>query len=200
MDGPTLALSLLAASLTALVLYAAYVYNKLVGLSLLVKNALSQIDVQLSRRHNLIPNLVAVTQGYLAHERGVLESVTRARAEASRLLASRPEYDDAVGVTALSSAETELTASLARLLVVMEAYPELKGAQHTGRLMEELASAENRVAFARQHYNDSAMRYNTLRESFPAMFVAGAFGFTGAAYLEFADRSIEIPFDVGLNE
>lgn len=196
MDGPTLALALLAALLLALAFYTAYAYNRFVALRQRVENALSQIDIQLTRRHNLIPNLVATVQGYLSHERGLLEEVAHARAEASRLLVGLPGWDDAAGVIALGHAESALTASLSQFVGVVEAYPELKGAEHTGRLMEELVSAENRIAFARQHYNDSAMQYNAVCESFPALLVAGMLGFSKAAYLEFAERSVAAPLEV----
>lgn len=198
MDGPTLALALLAASIVVLAVYTAYAYNRLVSLRQRVENALSQIDIQLTRRHNLIPNLVATVRGYLAHERGLLEDLTHARAEASRLLIGLPGCEDAAGVAALGTAESTLTAWLAQLVGVVEAYPELKGAQQTGRLMEELASAENRTAFARQHYNDAAMRYNATCESFPALLVARTFGFSKTAYLEFTERSIAAPVEVSL--
>ncbi|QJT11043.1 LemA family protein [Oceanidesulfovibrio marinus] len=198
MDGPTLALTLVAATLTALAVYAVLAYNRLVALRQRLENAFSQIDVQLVRRHDLIPNLVAAVQGYLTHERELLQEVAQARADASRLLAGWPDHADAEGAGAVGLAESALTAALSRLIGVVEAYPELKAAEQTGRLMEELASTENRVAFARQHFNDSAMLYNSMRESFPTLLVAGSLGFSRAAYLEFADRSIDRPIDVAL--
>lgn len=198
MDGTALALALVAATLTALAVYAVFAYNRLVALRQRLENAFSQIDVQLVRRHDLIPNLVATVQGYLTHERELLQEVAQARADASRLLAGWPGHADADGAGAVSLAESALTAALSRLIAVVEAYPELKAAEQTGRLMEELASTENRVAFARQHFNDSAMLYNSTRESFPTLLVAGPLGFDRAAYLEFADRSIAQPVHVAL--
>ncbi len=151
-----------------LAFYLVSVYNGLIGKRNRVRNAWSQIDVQLKRRHDLIPNLINAVKGYLAHERGVLESVTRARAEA---IAAGND------VPARAAAEGELTRTVRSLFAVAEAYPDLKGNQNMLALQEELSSTENRVAFSRQHYNDSVMAYNTARETLPASLFAPALGF-----------------------
>jgi LemA protein len=153
-------------------------YNRLVALKNRFKNAFAQIDVQLKRRYDLIPNLVETAKGYIKHERGTLEAVVAARnaaATANTRAAAAP--GDASAMKELSSAETALTANLGRLFAVAEAYPDLKANQTMARLMEELTSTENKVAFARQAYNDAVMAYNTQRETFPTNIVAGPFNF-----------------------
>src|SRR5579875_1581971 len=160
-------------------------YNQLVTLRNRYKNAYAQIDVQLKRRYDLIPNLVEVAKGYLKHERETLEAVTQARNlayAASQAAAANP--GDANAMKNLVSAETGLAGTLSRLMMVAEAYPDLKANQNMMQLSEELTSTENRVAFARQAYNDSVMSYNNRREVFPAVVFAGMFGFTPAAPLE----------------
>ena len=160
-------------------------YNKLVTLRNRFKNAFSQIDVQLKRRYDLIPNLVETAKGYLQHERGTLEAVISARnvaAAATVKAASNP--GDATAMRELATAETALTGSLGRFFALAEAYPNLKADQTMARLMEELTSTENKIAFARQAYNDSVMTYNTAREQFPSVLIAGAFGFTPAELFE----------------
>jgi LemA protein len=157
------------------------IYNRLVTLRNRFKNAFSQIDVQLKRRYDLIPNLVETAKGYLKHERETLEAVIAARntaVSAGARAAANP--GDVSSMKQLSSAETALTASLGRLLAVSEAYPDLKANQNMLRLMEELTSTENKVAFARQAYNDSVMEYNTSRETFPNNVVSGMFNFAPA--------------------
>ena len=154
------------------------VYNRLVALRNRFKNAFAQIDVQLKRRYDLIPNLVETAKGYIKHERGTLEAVVAARnaaASANTRAAAAP--GDAAAMKELSGAETALTATLGRLFAVAEAYPDLKANQTMARLMEELTSTENKVAFARQAYNDAVMSYNTQRETFPTNLVAGPFNF-----------------------
>lgn len=154
------------------------VYNRLVTLRNRFKNAFSQIDVQLKRRYDLIPNLVETAKGYLKHERETLEAVIAARnvaASAGARAAANP--GDAAAMKQLSQAETGLTATLGRLFAVAEAYPDLKANQNMLRLMEELTSTENKVAFARQAYNDSVLDYNNNREVFPNNIVAGMFNF-----------------------
>ena len=172
------------AILVGLVVLAA-IYNRLVRLRQRYVNSFAQIDVQLKRRYDLIPNLVETAKGYLAHERQTLEAVTEARngalAAATRA-ASNPRDGDAV--RAAATAETAVARSLDRLIALAEAYPQLKADQTMSRLMEELVSTENRVAFARQAFNDAAMRYNTAREIFPAVLLAGGFGFRPAALFE----------------
>jgi LemA protein len=156
-------------------------YNRLVALRNRFKNAYAQIDVQLKRRYDLIPNLVETAKGYIKHERGTLEAVVAARnaASAANVLAAQ-NPGDASAMKQLSGAETALTSSLGRLFAVAEAYPDLKANTTMMTLMEELTSTENKVAFARQAYNDSVMAYNTLRETFPTNMIAGPFNFAPA--------------------
>jgi LemA protein len=164
----------------------------LVALRNRFKNAFSQIDVQLKRRYDLIPNLVEAVKGYLGHERQTLEAVTRARGEAvsaeSRAAAAP---GDPAAMQALARAEGALGGALGRLLAVFESYPDLKANQNVLGLQEELASTENRIAFARQAYNDSVMAYNTRRESFPDVVLAGMFGFAPAELLQVTESAEE---------
>jgi LemA protein len=157
------------------------IYNRLVGLRNRFKNAFAQIEVQLKRRYDLIPNLVETAKGYLKHERQTLEAVIAARntaAAANTRAAQDP--GNAGAVKALGGAESALAGTLSRLFAVAEAYPDLKANQTMAGLMEELTSTENKVSFARQAYNDSVMTYNTARETFPSNLVAGAFNFDAA--------------------
>jgi len=159
-------------------LYAIGVYNGLVALRNRFKNAYAQIDVQLKRRYDLIPNLVETAKGYLKHERETLEAVIAARGaaqSASSRAAANPGDPDSM--RALAGAESGLTGALGRLFALSEAYPDLKANQNMMQLTEELTSTENKISFARQAYNDSVMAYNTRREVFPANIVAGAFNF-----------------------
>ena len=156
-------------------------YNGLVTLRNRFKNAFAQIDVQLKRRYDLIPNLVETAKAYLEHESGTLEAVTAARTAAmgaGQQAAANP--GDPSAMKALGSAEAGLTGALGRLMVVAEAYPDLKANQNMMQLTEELTSTENKVSFARQAYNDSVMAYNTKREVFPTNIVAGMFNFSAA--------------------
>ena len=156
-------------------------YNRLVALRNRYKNAYAQIDVQLKRRYDLIPNLVETAKGYIKHERGTLEAVIAARNAASTANTKASQNPgDASAMKELSGAETALTGSLGRLFALSEAYPDLKANTTMMQLMEELTSTENKVAFARQAYNDSVMAYNTQRETFPTNTIAGMFNFTGA--------------------
>jgi LemA protein len=169
-------------------LWIAGIYNALVGLRNRFKNAFAQIDVQLKRRYDLIPNLVEVAKGYLKHERETLEAVIKARnvaLAASQSAAANPA--DANAVRNLASAETGLTGALSRLMVVSEQYPDLKANQNMMQLTEELTSTENKIAFARQAYNDSVMTYNTTRERFPNVVFAGMFGFLPAELFKIED-------------
>lgn len=153
-------------------------YNKLVALRNRFKNAWAQIDVQLKRRYDLIPNLVETTKGYLKHERGTLEAVIAARnsaASANTRVAANP--GDPEAMKSLSNAEGSLSGALGRLFALTEAYPDLKANTSMNQLMEELTSTENKVSFARQAYNDSVMSYNTGRETFPSNIIAGMFNF-----------------------
>ncbi len=164
------------------------IYNRLVGLRNQFKNAFSQIDVQLKRRYDLIPNLVETAKGYLKHERETLEAVIAARSQAvsaNQKVAADPNNPEAF--KSLMTAETGLQGSLGRLLVVAEKYPDLKANQTMASLMEELTSTENRISFARQAFNDAVMIYNTARETFPNNFVAGFGGFQPATSFEITD-------------
>src|SRR3974390_1709847 len=153
-------------------------YNKLVTLRNRYRNAYAQIDVQLKRRYDLIPNLVETAKGYIKHERGTLEAVVSARNAAATANARAAQAPgDAAAMKELSGAETALTGTLGRLFAVAEAYPDLKANATMAALMEELTSTENKVAFARQAYNDAVMSYNTSRETFPTNIIAGPFNF-----------------------
>lgn len=162
-------------------LFVAGIYNRLVTLRNRFKNAFAQIDVQLKRRYDLIPNLVEVAKGYLKHERETLEAVIKARNiafAAAQSAAANPA--DAAAMKGLLSAESGLGGALSRLMVVAEQYPDLKANQNMAQLTEELTSTENKISFARQAYNDSVMVYNTARETFPNNFVSGIFNFAAA--------------------
>ena len=164
------------------------IYNGLVTARNAFKNAFAQIDVQLTRRYDLIPNLVEVAKRYMEHERDTLEAVTRARAAAvSGLAAAKADPGDAAAMTSLANADQGLTGALGRLMVVSEQYPDLKANQNMMQLSEELTSTENRVAFARQAFKDSVMAYNNRREVFPSSIVAGMFNFAPAALLEITE-------------
>ncbi len=157
------------------------IYNKLVTLRNRYKNGYAQIDVQLKRRYDLIPNLVETAKGYMKHESGTLEAVTQARNiayTASQTAASNP--GDSGAVKNLAAAESGLGGALSRLMMVSEQYPDLKANQNMMQLTEELTSTENKISFARQAYNDSVMSYNTDREVFPSNLIAGMFNFTAA--------------------
>jgi LemA protein len=168
-----------------LVLFLISVYNRLVAARNAYKNAFAQIDVQLTRRYDLIPILVETAKGYLKHERETLESVIRARnAAVAGLQAAAANPGNPAAIQQLSGAEAALSGALGRLFAVAEAYPDLKANQNMMQLSEELTSTENKVAFARQAYNDSVMQYNTAREVFPNNFVAGMFRFEAAELLE----------------
>ncbi len=167
--------------LIVLALFVVSIYNRLVSLRNRFKNAFAQIDVQLKRRYDLIPNLVETAKGYLKHERETLEAVIAARnsaASAAKTAAANPA--DAGAVKGLAAAETGLTGALGRFFALSEAYPDLKANQNMMQLTEELTSTENKIAFARQAFNDSVMAYNTARETFPAVVFAGMFGFSAA--------------------
>jgi LemA protein len=179
------------AVIVALAVWAIMIYNGLVALRNRFKNAFSQIDVQLKRRYDLIPNLVEAVKGYMAHERNTLEAVIKARGAAvgaAQTAAAAP--GDPAAMRGLSQAEGALGGALGRLLAVFEQYPDLKANQNVLALQEELSSTENKVAFARQAFNDSVMEYNTRRESFPDTVLAGMFRF-GAAELLQATESAE---------
>ncbi len=168
--------------------WAVGIYNGLVTGRNAFKNAFAQIDVQLTRRYDLIPNLVEVAKGYMAHERETLEAVIKARAAAvSGLAAAKANPGDAAAMQGLSNADQGLTGALGRLMVVSEQYPDLKANQNMMQLSEELTSTENRIAFARQAFNDSVMAFNNRREVFPSNIIAGMFNFAAAALLEITE-------------
>ena len=172
---------------TLVLIAAVSTYNRLVTLRNRVKNAFSQIDVQLKRRHDLIPNLVETAKAYLAHERQTLEAVVAARdsaSAASQRAAADPT--SAAAVQQLAQAETALGSALGRFYAVAEAYPELKADANMRQLSEELTSTENRISFARQGYNDAVTDFNTARDRFPAAILAAQFGFTTAQLYEVA--------------
>jgi LemA protein len=164
-----------------LVLMVIGLYNRLVSLRNQHKNAFSQIDVQLNRRYDLIPNLVETAKAFMGHERETLEAVIKARNQAHAALGAAKGSQD---LGKLVAAEGVLSKSLGSFMALSENYPQLKSDVTMKTLMEELSSTENKVAFARQHYNDSVMEYNTARETFPANLIAGSFGFMGAQSFE----------------
>jgi len=174
---------LLLGLIAVIVLWVIGLYNGLVGLRNQVANAWKQIDVQLKRRHDLIPNLVNTVRGMMKFEQDTLERVMQARAKAV----------SAVGVNAKGQAEGELTQTLGRLFAVMEAYPEFKSNQNAMQLQEELASTENKISFARQFYNDLVMRFNTAQQSFPANMFAASMGFKPAEFLEITEADRAVP-------
>lgn len=166
------------------------IYNQLVTLRNRSKNAYAQIDVQLNRRHDLIPNLVETAKGYLQHESSTLEAVIQARGtavNANRRAAADPA--DPAAIQQAAAAEAGLSGALGRLLAVAEAYPDLKANQNMMQVSEELTSTENKIAFARQAYNDMVLAYNTARETFPSNLVANFFSFTAAALFELDDAA-----------
>ncbi len=175
--------------LAVLVVYVIAIYNKLVALRQRYENAFAQIEVQLKRRYDLIPNLVETAKGYLKHERDTLEAVISARnAALGGLQAAASDPGNAQLMQQLAGAEGMLSSALSKLNVVVEAYPDLKANQNMAQLTEELTSTENKVAFARQGYNDSVTEYNTYRQSFPPVFFANLLGHKrDAELLEFAD-------------
>ena len=174
------------------VVWAVGAYNRLVRLKNIIANAFGQIDVQLKRRYDLIPNLVEAAKKYLQHEQETLEAVIAARNQArsaSDKVASRPGQADAV--IALAAAEQTLGGSLGRLFALAEAYPDLKADQTIRELSEELTSTENKVGFARQAYNDAVLDYNNAQGQFPALLVARMFGFVPSAMLQATENAVE---------
>ena len=173
------------------VIYIISIYNGLVTLKNRYLNAFSQIEVQLKRRYDLIPNLVETAKAYMAHERETLEAVTAARNDAAAVLKGMGNGNiDGAEIAKLASAEGALQGALGKLNVTMEAYPDLKASENMQQLSEELTTTENRIAFARQGYNDAVMGFNTYRQSFPPVFFAARFGHpTDASLLEFDDTA-----------
>ena len=188
------ALLILLAIVVVIALWGMGIYNGLVTARNAFKNAFAQIDVQLQRRFDLIPNLVEVAKKYMAHERETLEAVIAARSAAQAgLAAAKANPGDAEAMAQLAATQGQLSAGLGRLMMVAEAYPDLKANQNMMQLTEELTSTENKVAFARQAFNDSVMSYNNKREVFPNSIFAGMFGFAPATLLEIpAEQQAEV--------
>nr|WP_301291849.1 LemA family protein [Pseudomonas koreensis] len=174
-----------------LALYAIQLFNRLVARRNQINNAFAQLEVQLKRRYDLIPNLVATAKGYMAHERETLEAVIAARNHAvAGLQAAQAQPGNAQNIVQLGQADSALSSAMGRLNVTVEAYPDLKASQNMQQLSEELSSTENKVSFARQAYNDAVMSYNTLKQSFPAVVFAPLFGHAAdASLLTFADSA-----------
>ncbi|MBC2600229.1 LemA family protein [Puniceicoccus vermicola] len=189
MSTSTIILLCILGFIVLLVIFAISIYNKLVQLRNRFKNAFSQIDVQLKRRYDLIPNLVETAKGYLSHERETLEAVIQARnsaASANQKAAADP--GDPGAIKGLLGAEAALTGAMGKFFALSEAYPDLKANQNMMQLTEELTSTENKIAFARQSYNDSVMTYNTARETFPNVLIAGPAGFQEAQLFEIENQ------------
>ena len=180
------------AILVALAFWAISIYNGLVATRNHYKNAFAQIDVQLKRRYDLIPNLVETAKGYMGHERGTLEAVIKARNQAvTAAQTASGSPGDPAAMMALGQADNALTGVLGKMFALSEAYPDLKANQNMLALQEELTSTENKVSYARQGYNDSVMEYNTRRESFPDAIFAGMFGFNAAELLQATESAEE---------
>ncbi len=175
-----------------LILYGVGMYNRLISGRNNYKNAFAQIDVQLTRRHDLIPNLVETAKGYMAHEKDTLEAVINARNSAvSGLSNAKADPTDPAAMKQLGQAEQGLSGALGRLFALSESYPDLKANENMMQLSEELTTTENKVSFARQAYNDAVMMYNNLREQFPSNFIANWFVFKGAELLEIEDEAMK---------
>jgi LemA protein len=181
--------------IAAIIFWAIGIYNRLVNGRNRVKNAFAQIDVQLTRRYDLIPNLVEVVKGYMKHERETLEAVITARNSASASLdAAKADPANAQMIKELGASEGTLTSALGRMFALSEAYPDLKANQNMMQLQEELASTENKVAFSRQAFNDSVLQYNNSAENFPNNVIAGFFSFALASFLEIeSEEKREVP-------
>ena len=183
------------AIIAALVFWAIGIYNRLINERNRVRNAFAQIDVQLTRRHDLIPNLIEAVKGYIKHERETLEAVVSARNNAvSSLDAAKADPANADAIKKLGASEGALGSALGRLFALAEAYPDLKANQNMMQLQEELASTENKVAFSRQAFNDSVLQYNNSAQNFPNNVIAGFFSFDLASFLEIdSEEKREVP-------
>lgn len=185
------------AIVVGLIAFAIGIYNSLVNLRNRVKNAFAQIDVQLTRRHDLIPNLVEAVKGYMKHERETLEAVVNARnAAVSSLEAAKADPADAEAIRRLGESEGALGSVLGRLFALAEAYPDLKANENMLHFQEELTSTENKVAFSRQAFNDAVLNYNNKVENFPNSIIAGMFNFETASYLEIESEDMRAVPDV----
>ena len=179
------------AILAAIVFWAIGIYNRLINERNRVKNAFAQIDVQLTRRYDLIPNLVEAVKGYMKHERETLEAVIKARnAAASSLDAAKADPANAQAIKELGASEGALASALGRLFALSEAYPDLKANQNMMQFQEELASTENKVAFSRQAFNDAVLQYNNSAQNFPNNIIAGMFNFALASFLEIESEEV----------
>lgn len=186
----TIVFLILLAIVVLTVMYCVGIYNKLITLKNRFQNAFAQIDVQLKRRYDLIPNLVETAKAYIKHERETLEAVIQARNQAQGAVArAAAAPGDAGAIQGLMGAEAALTGSLGRFFALAEAYPDLKANQNMMQLTEELTSTENKVAFARQAFNDAVMSYNTSREIFPASIIANTFNFAAAQLFEIQEEA-----------
>ena len=183
------------AIIAAFVIWAISIYNRLINERNRVRNGFAQIDVQLTRRYDLIPNLVEAVKGYMKHERETLEGVIKARnAAASALEAAKADPANAAAIQELGASEGALGAVLGRLFALSEAYPDLKANENMLHFQEELTSTENKVAFARQAFNDAVLNYNNTAENFPNNIIAGTFGFELASFLEIeSEEKREVP-------
>lgn len=187
-------LAVFAVLLFMIAAWGAKIYNELIKLRNRYENAFAQIDVQLNRRHDLIPNLVETAKGFMQHEKDTLEAVVQARNQAITAgQAAARDPGDPSSMKELAAAEGQLNGALSRLLMVAEDYPELKSNENMLLIQEELTTTENKIAFARQGYNDSVTRYNTSRETFPAVLLAGFLGFDEAELLEATYEQREAP-------
>ena len=177
------------ALVAAVIMYAVGIYNSLINLRNRVKNAFAQIDVQLTRRHDLIPNLVEAVKGYMKHERETLDAVISARNNAvSSLDTAKQDPSNAEAIKKLGASEGALGSALGRLFALSEAYPDLKANQNMLQFQEELGSTENKVAFSRQAFNDAVLSYNNKAENFPNSIIAGMFSFALASFLEIESK------------
>ena len=177
------------ALVAVVVMYAVGIYNSLINLRNRVKNAFAQIDVQLTRRHDLIPNLIEAVKGYMKHERETLEAVISARNSAvSNLDTAKQDPSNAEAIKKLGASEGALGSALGRLFALSEAYPDLKANQNMMQFQEELSSTENKVAFSRQAFNDAVLGYNNKAENFPNSIIAGMFSFQLASFLEIESK------------